>query len=638
MHRSIGFIRLLTTKPPTTRGAEVFLANRCSCVTIRCSSSSSSGGGGNDNDGSGNNNNNNNNNNNGEGGGGDLTNAPPNKAIQSFGQCRHCSKPLKPLPTLTPSNRYIHCDSCNKLYFANYFEDSAKNMFSKQFIRKTPPYPTQIAEYLDKFVVGQKKAKKTLAVGVYQHYRRLEHNIESAENMSFMLENLFKKLEFLTGATSIYQTTPHKEGGGASMMGGGASDSSSKMPRGVFYQDEMRLGQMATGELRNSLMQQQNNQPPSTHHHQQHLHQQQQQTARLGSSSSPPSFRSLPEKEPTVRLEKSNILLVGPSGVGKTFLTQTLARVLDVPIALCDCTSMTQAGYVGEDVESVIQKLVQAAGGNVEKAQQGIVFLDEVDKIAAAHEGHSAAYRDVSGEGVQHALLKLVEGTVVNVKSGKKGMGSQQDQVQIDTSDILFIASGAFSNLDKIVGRRLDKKALGFGTSSGNVRISGDDSNSEVMRKRDELLGKADQGDLISFGMVPELVGRFPVLVPFHSFDKQMLVRVMTEPQNSLLAQLKLQFGIDNVDLSFSAEALEQVAQLALERKTGARALRSILEAALLEAKFTVPGSDIESVHVSREAILGEREVEYSRRNADHQQNVEEEDVSAAPVKKSAHA
>lgn len=185
---------------------------------------------------------------------------------------------------------------------------------------------------------------------------------------------------------------------------------------------------------------------------------------------------------------------------------------------------MTQAGYVGEDVESVIQKLVQAAGGNVEKAQQGIVFLDEVDKIAAAHEGHSAAYRDVSGEGVQHALLKLVEGTVVNVKSGKKGMGSQQDQVQIDTTDILFIASGAFSNLDKIVGRRLDKKALGFGTSSGNVRISGDDSNSEVMRKRDELLSKADQGDLISFGMVPELVGRFPVLVPFHSFDKQVRV------------------------------------------------------------------------------------------------------------------
>ncbi|CAA98115.1 ATP-dependent Clp protease ATP-binding subunit clpX-like, mitochondrial [Caenorhabditis elegans] len=586
MHRSIGLIKLLA-KPTRTAELAAFYPNRCSCVTIRCSSSSSSGGD-NGNDGG----------NNGENGGGDLTNAPPNKAVQSFGQCRHCSKPLKPLPTLTPSNRYIHCDSCNKLYFANYFEDSAKNgMFSKQFARKTPPYPTQIAEYLDKFVVGQKKAKKTLAVGVYQHYRRLEHNIE-------------------TGASSIYQTHAQTSSSGKSLSNDGMDP---KMPRGVFYQDELRLGQMASSELRNSIMQQQsNNQPPSPA-----------QSPRNAA----PTFRALPEKEQSVRLEKSNVLLVGPSGVGKTFLTQTLARVLDVPIALCDCTSMTQAGYVGEDVESVIQKLVQAAGGNVEKAQQGIVFLDEVDKIAAAHEGHSAAYRDVSGEGVQHALLKLVEGTVVNVKSGKKGMGSQQDQVQIDTTDILFIASGAFSNLDKIVGRRLDKKALGFGTSSGNVRISGDDSNSEVMRKRDELLSKADQGDLISFGMVPELVGRFPVLVPFHSFDKQMLVRVMTEPQNSLLAQLKLQFGIDNVDLSFSAEALEQVAQLALDRKTGARALRSILEAALLEAKFTVPGSDIESVHVSREAILGEKEVEYSRRKS---QVVEEEDVS--PMKKSAVA
>ncbi|CAB3408332.1 unnamed protein product [Caenorhabditis bovis] len=566
MHRTIGSIRLLTRSARISElaAASAYNSNIRCCQSTRTSSSSSSGG---DNEGGS--------------GGGDLTNLPPNKAAHSYGNCKHCSKPLKPLPTATPSNRYIHCDHCNKLYFANFLEDSSKSGFSKGSLRKSPPYPTQIAEYLDKFVVGQKMAKKTLAVGVYQHYRRLEHNIE-------------------TGASSIYQTN-----GGSSKN---AEDT--RMPRGVLYQDEMRIGQMASSELRNSLMHQ--TPPPSRR--------------------SPPTFRALPEKEPTVRLEKSNILLVGPSGVGKTFLTQTLARVLDVPIALCDCTSMTQAGYVGEDVESVIQKLVQAAGGNVEKAQQGIVFLDEVDKIAAAHEGHSAAYRDVSGEGVQHALLKLVEGTIVNVKNGRKGMGTQQET--IDTSDILFVASGAFSNLDKIVGRRLDKKELGFGTNSGNVRISNDDSNAEIMRKRDELLAKADQGDLISFGMVPELVGRFPVLVPFHSFDKQMLVRVMTEPQNSLLAQLKLQFGFDNVDLSFSAEALEQVAQLALERKTGARALRSILEATLLEAKYIVPGSDIESVHVTREAVLGEKEVEYTRRKPS---NNEEED-NGAQLKKSAVA
>ncbi|VDO04632.1 unnamed protein product [Haemonchus placei] len=456
------------------------------------------------------------------------------------------------------------------MYAGNIIEESSKQWTVKIEQRRSPPYPSQIAEYLDRFVVGQKQAKKTLAVGVYQHYRRLEHNIES-------------------GAASIHQI----------------KEDVKNTPRGVLYQDENRLGHIATSELRSSPI---TSQVPSM------------QTP--PAKRAPPVFRAIPDKEPVVRLEKSNILLIGPSGVGKTFLTQTLARILDVPIALCDCTSMTQAGYVGEDVESVIQKLVQAAGGNAEKAQQGIVFLDEVDKIAAAHEGHSPAYRDVSGEGVQHALLKLVEGTVVNVKSGRKSVGAQQDTVQVDTSDILFVASGAFNNLDKIVARRLDKKSLGFGSSSGELRVTADDANSEQARKRDYLLSKADQGDLINFGIVPELVGRFPVLVPFHSFDQDMLVRVLTEPQNSLLTQLKLQFAIDNVDLSFSSEALQQVAQLALERKTGARALRSILEGVLLDAKFTVPGSDIESIHVTREAVLGEAEVEYTRRVVENKQAV----------------
>nr|CDJ95766.1 ATPase associated with various cellular activities and Clp ATPase domain containing protein [Haemonchus contortus] len=503
----------------------------------------------------------------------DLPTNPP-KTAPALGPCKECGFPLKPAPTLTPTTRYIHCDNCNKLYAGNIIEESSKQWTVKIEQRRSPPYPSQIAEYLDRFVVGQKQAKKTLAVGVYQHYRRLEHNIES-------------------GAASIHQI----------------KEDVKNTPRGVLYQDENRLGHIATSELRSS---------PITSAYMQQVPSMQTPPAKRA----PPVFRAIPDKEPVVRLEKSNILLIGPSGVGKTFLTQTLARILDVPIALCDCTSMTQAGYVGEDVESVIQKLVQAAGGNAEKAQQGIVFLDEVDKIAAAHEGHSPAYRDVSGEGVQHALLKLVEGTVVNVKSGRKSVGAQQDTVQVDTSDILFVASGAFNNLDKIVARRLDKKSLGFGSSSGELRVTADDANSEQARKRDYLLSKADQGDLINFGIVPELVGRFPVLVPFHSFDQDMLVRVLTEPQNSLLTQLKLQFAIDNVDLSFSSEALQQVAQLALERKTGARALRSILEGVLLDAKFTVPGSDIESIHVTREAVLGEAEVEYTRRVVENKQAV----------------
>ncbi|PAV69178.1 hypothetical protein WR25_20601 isoform A [Diploscapter pachys] len=557
MHRSLtGPVRLLTR-------SQLLSPQRC------CSSAGGNGGSAGSGSGSG------------AGGTGSDGNEPPKStsATQNsrpLGNCRECGKPLTPLNTLTHSSRYIHCDNCNKLYMGNIVDDS-KTWNQKNGQRRSPPYPTQIMEYLDRFVVGQKQAKKTLSVGVYQHYRRLEHNCES-------------------GAMSIHQQARAAPGQG---------QEDSKVPRGVLYQEEMRIPSNQYDISRpGSLFPQQ--MQIITAQNAADLRNQAMSTRK-----SSPVFRALPEKEQSVRLEKSNILLVGPSGVGKTFLTQTLARVLDVPIALCDCTSMTQAGYVGEDVES---KLVQAANGNPERAQQGIVFLDEIDKIAAAHEGHSPAYRDVSGEGVQHALLKLVEGTVVNVKSGRKGVGAQQDTVQVDTSDILFIGSGAFTQLDKIVGRRLDKKSLGFGSSSGEVRVSTDDSNAEAMRKRDALLGKADQGDLIQFGMVPELVGRFPVLVPFHSFDKEMLVRVLTEPQNSLLAQLKLQFSIDNVDLSFSAEALEQVAQEALERKTGARALRSILERVLLDAKYTVPGSDVESVHVTAAAVRLETPVEYTRR------------------------
>lgn len=486
-----------------------------------------------------------------------------NRFLKSSNYCRECGKPLKSAPTITPTSRYFHCENCNKLYSGGSSDEDAQkwNILKASEASRKPPFPHQISEYLDRYVVGQSQAKKTLSVGVYQHYRRLDHNIEN---------NI----------------------GSPASAAADFARSTGAAPRGVLYQEDYRS---ARADIRVGAYAEPSSATPQ----------------RVTS----PLFRAIPETDAPIRLEKSNILLLGPSGVGKTFLTQTLAKILDVPIALCDCTSMTQAGYVGEDVESVIQKLVQNAGGSVERAQQGIVFLDEIDKIAAAHNSHSHAYRDVSGEGVQHALLKLVEGTVVNVKSGRKTVATQQDTVQVDTSDILFVASGAFTALDRIVGKRLDQKVLGFGAKSGDQRITMDDKQESIIaRKRDELLRQADQGDLISFGIVPELVGRFPVIVPFHSFDKDMLVRVLTEPANSLLAQMKLQFAIDGVELTFSNDALDEIAKLALERKTGARALRSIVEKVLLEAKFVVPGSDIESVHVTRDCVLGIGGYEITRR------------------------
>ncbi|CAJ0583126.1 unnamed protein product, partial [Mesorhabditis spiculigera] len=493
--------------------------------------------------------------------------APRHPLTGKLGSCKDCGGQLHPAPMLVPNSKYLVCMGCKKIYSNSASNVNQERIEVKDPMRKAAPYPSQIAEFLDRYVVAQEKAKKTLSVGVYQHYRRLEHNIEN-------------------DASSVLSMSI-----GNHMV--------EKVPRGVINQNNdpplgRETGSMAT------LQPWSQNGPFS-------------QPAQAVPVR-PPTFRALPEKDNNIRLEKSNILLIGPSGVGKTHATQTLARILDVPIALCDCTSMTQAGYVGDDVESVIQKLVAAAGGDVQKAQTGIVFLDEIDKIASAHESPSHAYRDVSGEGVQHALLKLVEGTLVNVKSGKKGLPGQQDTVQVDTSDILFVASGAFSNLDRIVGRRLDKKSLGFGSVTGGMHITKDDLESEAARKRDELLGKADQGDLINFGIVPELVGRFPVLVPFHSFSTEMLIRVLVEPQNSLIAQLKLQFGMEDVEINFSDEALREVAKMALERKTGARALRSILENALLDAKFVVPGSDIESIYITAECIRGEEPFQCTRR------------------------
>lgn len=319
--------------------------------------------------------------------------------------------------------------------------------------------------------------------------------------------------------------------------------------------------------------------------------------------------------------------MLGPTGSGKTLLAQTVARCLDVPFAICDCTTLTQAGYVGEDVESVIAKLLQDANNNVEKCQQGIVFLDEVDKIGSVPGVHQL--RDVGGEGVQQGLLKILEGTIVNVPE-KNARKMRSESIQVDTTNILFVASGAFNGLDKIIGRRKRQKYLGFGLPSNEEPASrrkatqmelydqspnsDSDKVHEENLERDRLLDECEARDLIEFGMIPEFIGRLPIIVSFESLSEDMLVKILTEPRNALVPQYKTLLAMDKVKLEFSDEALKTIARKALEKKTGARGLRSILEKILLEAMFEVPESDIECVKIDENVILGKKPIEFIRK------------------------